>query len=142
MNGNGCCDVTEWSKASYGPLFDQAGEGVIAMKWDENGISVCERHFFPTKISLSKVALGSFFRAAVPDDITQGSPSPRYGVLRLPRLPTQIVILNNILWTITLFLVSVFACFFSVLNDPLRASYNRYYFLRYVILFLIYIRFI
>ena len=44
LNSNSGCDVTEWSRASYGPLFDQSGGGVIAMKWDENGISVCERH--------------------------------------------------------------------------------------------------
>ena len=31
--------------------------------------------FFPIKIFSSKVALGSFFRAAVPDDITQRSPN-------------------------------------------------------------------
>jgi len=42
LNSNSGCDVTEWSRASYGPLFDQSGGGVIAMKWDENGISVCE----------------------------------------------------------------------------------------------------
>jgi hypothetical protein len=59
LNSNSGCDVTEWSRASYGPLFEQSGGGVIAMKWDENGISIW-----------------SFFRAAVPDDIGQGSPDP------------------------------------------------------------------
>ena len=44
LNSNSGCDVTEWSRASYGPLFDQSGGGVLAMKWDENGISVCELH--------------------------------------------------------------------------------------------------
>ena len=75
LNSNSGCDVTEWSRASYGSLFDQSGGGVIAMEWDESDISICERQiFFP--FSLSKVASGSFFRAAVPDDITQGSPNP------------------------------------------------------------------
>ncbi len=41
-DGNAGCGVTEWSRASYGPFFDQQGGGVFAMKWDENGISVCE----------------------------------------------------------------------------------------------------
>ncbi|KAF8810090.1 glycoside hydrolase family 16 protein [Phlegmacium glaucopus] len=59
LNSNSGCDVTEWSRASYGPLFEASGGGVIAMKWDENDISVW-----------------SFFRAAVPADITQGSPDP------------------------------------------------------------------
>jgi hypothetical protein len=45
MNENSGCDVTEWSVASYGPLFEASVGGVIAMKWDKNGISVCERHF-------------------------------------------------------------------------------------------------
>jgi hypothetical protein len=45
VNENSGCDVTEWSVASYGPLFEASGGGVIAMKWDENGISVSERHF-------------------------------------------------------------------------------------------------
>ena len=57
LNSNSGCDVTEWSRASYGPLFDESGGGVIAMKWDENGISVCERHcfyFILSAISLNK----------------------------------------------------------------------------------------
>jgi hypothetical protein len=32
----------EWSRASYGATFDAQGGGVFAMKWDENGIAVCE----------------------------------------------------------------------------------------------------
>jgi hypothetical protein len=36
------CGVTEWSRASYGPTFDAQGGGVFAMKWDQDGISVCE----------------------------------------------------------------------------------------------------
>ncbi|KAF4615089.1 hypothetical protein D9613_003286 [Agrocybe pediades] len=56
---NSGCDVVEWSQASYGPFFEQQGGGVLAMKWDENDISVW-----------------SFFRAAVPTDITAGTPNP------------------------------------------------------------------
>ncbi|CAA7268897.1 unnamed protein product [Cyclocybe aegerita] len=53
------CDVIEWSRASYGPFFEAQGGGVLAMKWDENDISVW-----------------SFFRAAIPKDITAGTPNP------------------------------------------------------------------
>ena len=42
-NSNTGCDVIEWSRASYGPYFEAQGGGVLAMKWDENDISVCER---------------------------------------------------------------------------------------------------
>ncbi|KAF9270240.1 glycoside hydrolase family 16 protein [Marasmius fiardii PR-910] len=59
INDNAGCGVTEWSRASYGPLFDQQGGGVFAMKWDENGI-----------------AIWSFFRAAVPQDIVANTPNP------------------------------------------------------------------
>lgn len=56
---NAGCGITEWSRASYGPTFDAQGGGVFAMKWDENGIFVW-----------------SFYRAAVPQDIVQGTPNP------------------------------------------------------------------
>lgn len=59
VNYNSGCAVVEWNKASYGPEFDAQGGGVFAAKWDENGISVW-----------------NFFRAAIPDDIVDGSPSP------------------------------------------------------------------
>ncbi|KAG2159885.1 glycoside hydrolase family 16 protein [Suillus bovinus] len=59
INGNAGCGVTEWSRASYGPLFDEADGGVFAMNWDENGIAVW-----------------SFYRATIPLDITQGEPNP------------------------------------------------------------------
>jgi len=59
LNENAGCGITEWSEASYGPFFDQSGGGVFAMKWDENGIAVY-----------------SFYRAAIPQDITAGSPNP------------------------------------------------------------------
>ncbi|KAF8168197.1 glycoside hydrolase family 16 protein [Crassisporium funariophilum] len=59
INSNSGCTVTEWSRASYGPFFESQGGGVLAMKWDENGISIW-----------------SFFRAAIPRDITAGTPSP------------------------------------------------------------------
>nr|VWO96731.1 Mixed-linked glucanase [Ganoderma boninense] len=58
-NGNAGCGVTEWSRASYGPIFDQQGGGVFAMKWDDQGIAVW-----------------SFYRAAVPADVLAGSPTP------------------------------------------------------------------
>ncbi|KAJ8515813.1 hypothetical protein ONZ45_g6804 [Pleurotus djamor] len=59
LNGNPGCGITEWSRASYGPLFDAQGGGVYAMKWDEFGIAVW-----------------SFYRAAIPQDIIDGSPRP------------------------------------------------------------------
>ncbi|KAJ7630965.1 glycoside hydrolase family 16 protein [Roridomyces roridus] len=58
-NGNAGCGITEWSKASYGPFFQEQGGGVFAMKWDETGI-----------------AIYSFYRSAIPQDITAGSPNP------------------------------------------------------------------
>ncbi|KAG2072673.1 glycoside hydrolase family 16 protein [Suillus decipiens] len=59
INSNAGCGVIEWSRASYGPLFDQADGGVFAMKWDA-----------------SSIAVWSFYRAAIPQDITQGQPNP------------------------------------------------------------------
>lgn len=59
INDNAGCGVTEWSRASYGPYFDSQGGGVFAMKWDDNGIAVW-----------------SFYRAAVPEDIVNGLPDP------------------------------------------------------------------
>ncbi|KAF8898715.1 glycoside hydrolase family 16 protein [Infundibulicybe gibba] len=59
INNNAGCGITEWSRASYGPFFDSRGGGVFAMKWDENGIAVW-----------------SFYRAAIPQDIIDGSPTP------------------------------------------------------------------
>ncbi|KAF9484920.1 glycoside hydrolase family 16 protein [Pholiota conissans] len=59
VNSNSGCDITEWSQASYGPFFEAQGGGILAMKWDENDISVW-----------------SFFRAAIPNDVTQGTPNP------------------------------------------------------------------
>lgn len=59
INNNAGCGITEWSRASYGPYFDSQGGGVFAMKWDDNGIAVW-----------------SFYRAAIPEDIAQGLPDP------------------------------------------------------------------
>jgi hypothetical protein len=59
LQGNAGCGITEWSHSSYGPYFDSQGGGVFAMKWDDEGIAVY-----------------SFYRAAVPEDIVQGSPDP------------------------------------------------------------------
>ncbi|KAJ7103508.1 glycoside hydrolase family 16 protein [Mycena belliarum] len=58
-NGNAGCGITEWSHASYGPFFEAQGGGIFAMKWDETGIAVY-----------------SFYRSAIPADITSGSPNP------------------------------------------------------------------
>jgi len=57
--GNSGCGVIELSRASYGPTFDAAGGGVFAMKWDDTGIAVW-----------------SFYRALVPNDIQSGEPEP------------------------------------------------------------------
>ena len=55
-NDNAGCGVVEWSRASYGPIFDEQGGGVFAMKWDEDGIAVCKeqrlRHFRVFSIDL------------------------------------------------------------------------------------------
>jgi len=59
INDNAGCAIVEWSRASYGPFFDSQGGGVFVMKWDELGI-----------------AIWSFYRQAIPNDITQGSPDP------------------------------------------------------------------
>ncbi|KAI0814928.1 concanavalin A-like lectin/glucanase domain-containing protein [Irpex lacteus] len=58
-DGNAGCAIIEWSRASYGPTFDAAGGGVFAMKWDDTGIAVW-----------------SFYRALVPEDIQSGQPKP------------------------------------------------------------------
>lgn len=57
INYNAGCGVTEWSRASYGPIFDAQGGGVFAMKWDSEGIAVCEyRGSFPFLIRLKRTA--------------------------------------------------------------------------------------
>ncbi|KAF8168078.1 glycoside hydrolase family 16 protein [Crassisporium funariophilum] len=73
INDNSGCGITEWSRASYGPYFDSQGGGVFVMKWDENDISVW-----------------SFYRAAVPTDITDGRPNPsEWGAPSARLLSTQ-----------------------------------------------------
>ncbi|KAK2461896.1 hypothetical protein APHAL10511_006359 [Amanita phalloides] len=72
LNDNAGCAVVEWSRASYGPYFDAQGGGVFAMKWDENGIAVW-----------------SFYRAAVPRDIVQGTPDPANWGLPVAELSPQ-----------------------------------------------------
>jgi len=59
VNSNSGCDVVEWSRASYGPFFEAQGGGILAMKWDENDISIW-----------------SFYRAAIPTDVAKGTPNP------------------------------------------------------------------
>lgn len=56
---NAGCGVVEWSRASYGPYFDSQNGGVFAMKWDTD-----------------EIAVWSFYRAAIPQDITSGLPNP------------------------------------------------------------------
>lgn len=58
-NEVGGCGIVDWSRASYGPLFNALGGGVYAMRWDADSIDV----WF-------------FYRAAVPPDITLGAPNP------------------------------------------------------------------
>jgi len=53
------CGVIEWSRASYGQTFDAGGGGVFVMKWDADGIAVW-----------------SFYRVAVPQDIIDEEPDP------------------------------------------------------------------
>ncbi|KAF6747175.1 glycoside hydrolase family 16 protein [Ephemerocybe angulata] len=53
------CSAMEWSQASYGLHFESQGGGILAMKWDEYSI-----------------AIWSFFRAAIPEDVTAGEPRP------------------------------------------------------------------
>ncbi|KAJ7597059.1 glycoside hydrolase family 16 protein [Mycena floridula] len=78
VNSNAGCGVTEFSRASYGPYFDAQGGGVFAMKWDENGIAVCKSRFHIVSMASNNMYLlsGSFYRAAIPQDILAGSPNP------------------------------------------------------------------
>lgn len=78
LNNNAGCGVTEWSRASYGPYFDEQAGGVFAMKWDENGIAVCTYHCVSSSPASSEPvhSTGSFYRAAIPQDIVQGEPNP------------------------------------------------------------------
>ncbi len=63
VNSNSGCDVTDFSRASYGQFFEQQGGGIIAMKWDENDISVCRYTLcfliVPLTTTLSRVFLQS-----------------------------------------------------------------------------------
>lgn len=45
------------------------------MKWDDTGIAVCMYHLFVPGLAVETV-IGSFYRQAIPVDITQGSPDP------------------------------------------------------------------
>jgi len=77
-NSNSGCDITEWSRASYGTYFEAQGGGILAMKWDENYISVW-----------------SFYRAAIPKDIIAGTPNPSlWGAPSATLLNTQCNITN------------------------------------------------
>ena len=76
INNNAGCGVTEWSRASYGPIFDAQGGGVFAMKWDDEGIAVCEHISYLTSSMSPQPRAGSFYRAAVPNDVQSGQPDP------------------------------------------------------------------
>lgn len=58
MSNTGC-NIVDPSVASFGPVFNEKGGGVFAMKWDDKSIDV----WF-------------FYRAAIPDNIIQGLPDP------------------------------------------------------------------
>ena len=45
------------------------------MKWDDNGIAVC-LYFIPFLEIMHLSFSGSFYRAAIPEDIAQGLPDP------------------------------------------------------------------
>lgn len=68
--------MTEWSRASYGPIFDAQGGGVFAMKWDDEGIAVCEFRPVFEQDQIAHAHAGSFYRAAVPQDVLNGQPNP------------------------------------------------------------------
>ena len=75
-NGNSGCGVVEWSRASYGPTFDAQGGGVFAMKWDAEGIAVCRYSTTCDNECIAHRCKGSFYRAAVPQDIVNSQPNP------------------------------------------------------------------
>ncbi len=75
-NSNSGCGITEWSRASYGPYFDQQGGGVFAMKWDENGIAICAFSCKSSLVQAYPAVVDSFYRVAVPKDIDEGNPTP------------------------------------------------------------------
>ncbi|THV03401.1 hypothetical protein K435DRAFT_962432 [Dendrothele bispora CBS 962.96] len=56
---NAATGVQEWSTTSYREDFNLQGGGMFVTKWDEN-----------------RIAVWSFFRAAVPADIVRGTPNP------------------------------------------------------------------
>ncbi|THU78246.1 hypothetical protein K435DRAFT_811713 [Dendrothele bispora CBS 962.96] len=56
---NAGCGIQERSRASYREDFNLQGGGVFSMRWDEN-----------------RIAVGSFFHAAIPADIVRSTPNP------------------------------------------------------------------
>jgi hypothetical protein len=47
------------------------------MKWDQDGISVCELHLPGRVIAAAELlAEGNFYRVAIPQDILEGIPNP------------------------------------------------------------------
>ena len=94
VNGNSGCAVIEWSRASYGEYFESQGGGIFATKWDENEIATCACEPIEstpdTVISHRFGCLGSFYRAAIPQDILAGTPNPSgWGTPAAKLVPTN-----------------------------------------------------
>lgn len=76
LSGNAGCGVIEWSRASYGPFFDSQGGGVFAMKWDENGIAICNLCSFVHSIEAMHLTTGyqgHFTEQLYPKTLSKGT---------------------------------------------------------------------
>jgi hypothetical protein len=101
INYNAGCGVTEWSHASYGPLFDEANGGVFAMKWDENGIAVCtfvnltrlENQIHPIGVNLSLNCPPSRVILVITSQITRSYLTSRFVVTGLATHTTHQAVL-------------------------------------------------
>jgi len=137
INYNSGCNVVDWSRASYGLNFESQGGGVLAMKWDENDISVCLSIMLTSYLQLLiELFEGSFFRAAIPKDVTAGSPKPsQWG-------PPS-AMLKNTGCDITKYFMKhtiVFGKYwhnYGALHGRLINNWPRYYTLRWVFWFMI-----
>lgn len=67
--GGSGCSIISASNSSYGMSFNLAGGGVFAMKWDTDGIRMCQSHvgtlFLWIKLSQW---LGNWNRAMIPSE--------------------------------------------------------------------------
>lgn len=72
ITGGSGCSIISASNSSYGMPFNSAGGGVFAMKWDTDGIRMCESHigtlFFFFFSDQAKSALGNWNRAQIPSE--------------------------------------------------------------------------